>query len=69
MLKKIKSFLYGIKLKFYLKVIEAEMIVKASKGKIVPDGYVWKRLNEILNKGKDKELDMDMVFKYNEYWN
>ena len=69
MIKKIKSIWFRIKLKFYLRVIKAEMIVKASKGVIVPDGYVWKRLSEMLNKGKDKKLDMETVFKHSEYWN
>jgi len=68
-LKRIKSYIYGIKLKYYIGKIQAEMLIRHSKGVPVPENYMWTRLDEILNKGRDKKLNTDQVTIFNEHWN
>lgn len=69
MLKRIKSYILGIKLKYYIWKIQTEMLIRHSKGVPVPEKYMWIRLNEILNKGRDKKLNTDQVTIFNEHWN
>ncbi len=70
MIKRIKSFIYNIKLKYYLRKIEAEMVVRVVKGEKVSEDYIWKRLDEMLNKKvPNKELNTDKLYIHDENWN
>jgi len=50
MLKQIKSFFYFIKLKWYFKLVKAEIIIKVLDGKAIPANYFWQRLDYIIRK-------------------
>ena len=69
MIKRIKSYIYGIKLKYYIGKIKAEMMVKVVNREPVDESYMWKRLNELLNKGVDKSINMDKLYVFDEDWN
>jgi len=69
MVKRIKSYIYSIKLKYYIGKIQVEMMLRYSRGVPVPENYMWIRLDEILSKGKRKELNTSKLTIFNDHWN
>jgi len=52
MIKRIKSMLFVIKLKYYMSLVKLEMYLMVFKGKEIPDNYMWVRLDKLLRKEK-----------------
>ena len=72
MIKRIKSIIYGLKLKYYLKLIQAEMILMSARGEAIPNNYIWIRLEKLLCKKHnepERELNTDKLYIHNEDWN
>ena len=72
MIKRIKSIIYGLRLKYYMGVIQAEMSLMAVRGEVVPDNYIWKRLEKLLYKKPnepERELDTNKLYIQDEDWN
>ena len=72
MIKQIKSIIYGLKLKHYLKLIQAEMILMSARGEPIPDNYIWIRLEKLLCKKHnepERELNTDKLYIQDEDWN
>jgi len=71
-IKQIKSIIYGLKLKYYLKLIQAEMILMSARGERIPDNYIWIRLEKLLYKKHnepDRELNTNKLYIADEDWN
>ena len=54
MVKLIKSWLYTLKVKWYFNVIKHEVWQAVLDSEMIPPGYIWRRLDELL-RGKNAE--------------
>jgi len=48
MLKRILSIIWWIKIKLYIKWIEADMMAKLRRGESLPKDYLWIRLDKMI---------------------
>ena len=70
MIRRIKSIIYGFKVKYYLSVVQTEMILMSARGEPIPDNYIWQRLEKLLyKKHVEMELDTNKLYIQNENWN
>ena len=64
--------IYGFKVKYYLSVVQTEMILMSARGETIPDNYIWKRLEKLLYKKPnepERELDTNKLYIQDEDWN